>query len=88
LGVWNFNNYGIKCKRWVFEVLVEKDIESLNHANRVITTYQFLRYGSLISRGIIERKKWRQTAQISDEMDKEFSVWNDVFVNAVTCVYP
>jgi hypothetical protein len=67
----------------VFDVLVEKNIESLNHANSVITTCQFLRYGSLISRGVIERKKWRQTAQNSDEIDKEFSVWNDVFVDSV-----
>ena len=67
----------------VFEIFEEKGIESLNHANSVITSCQFLRYGALISRGIIERKKWRQTEQISDELDKEFSIWNDIFVDSV-----
>lgn len=67
----------------VYEVLKEKGIDSLNHANSVITSCQFLRYGSLISRGVIERKKWRQTTQISDSLDKEFSIWNDVFADSV-----
>jgi len=67
----------------VYEIFHEKGIESLNHANSVITSCQFLRYGSLISRGVIERKKWRQTTQMSDSLDKEFSIWNDVFVDSV-----
>lgn len=67
----------------VYEVLLANKIDSLNHANSVITSCQFLRYGALISRGIIERKNWGQTSQASDELDKEFSIWNDVFVDSV-----
>lgn len=67
----------------VYEVLSANDIDSLNHANSVITSCQFLRYGALISRGVIERKNWRQTPQSSDDIDKEYSVWNDVFTDSV-----
>lgn len=67
----------------VFNVLMENGVESLNHANSVITSCQFLRYGALISRGLIERKKLLQTPQMSDDIDKEYSIWNDVFVDSV-----
>ena len=76
------NRMELKAKD-LYEVLMANKIESLNHANSVITSCQFLRYGSLISRGVIERKQWRQTSQMSDDLDKEFSIWNDVFVDSI-----
>jgi len=67
----------------LYEVLKTKGIDSLNHANSVLTSCQFLRSGALISRGTIEKKKWRQTQQKSDVLDKDFGIWNDIFVDSV-----
>ena len=67
----------------VYEVLKANGVDSLNHANSVLTSCQFLRHGSLLSRGAIEKRDHKQTTQMSDELDKEFSIWNDVFVDSV-----
>jgi hypothetical protein len=67
----------------VFEVLQSKGVASIHHANSVITACQFLRIGSLVSRGAIERKKLYQTPQDSDAIDKRWGVWFDVFADSV-----
>lgn len=67
----------------VYEVLAEKGITELYHANSVLTASQFLRAGSLLSKGTVKRAKMFQTVQGSDEIDKEWSVWFDVFTDSV-----
>ena len=72
----------IPSKR-VFEILKDKGVEHIHHANSVITTCQFLRNGALISRGSIDRYGMFQTAQKSDQLDKNYGIWFDIFTDSV-----
>lgn len=63
--------------------LTEKGIRYLYHANTVATSITFLEYNGLMSRGAIEEKELHQTDQSSDELDKVFNVWNDIFLDTV-----
>lgn len=67
----------------VFSVLTEKGVAELHHANSVATACQFLRSKALMSRGTVERMGLMQTAQDSDEVDRRYSIWFDVFVDSV-----
>ncbi|MDT4956141.1 MAG: hypothetical protein QOJ02_4279 [Acidobacteriota bacterium] len=67
----------------VYEILKEKGVETLHHANSVITSCQFLRSGSLISRGTIQRNEMYQTPQKSDGLDIEYGIWFDIFTDSV-----
>lgn len=67
----------------VYEALTEKGIDELHHANSVATACQFLRSNSLMSRGTVERKGIAQTPQSSDDLDKRYGVWFDVFADSV-----
>ncbi|MUK47531.1 hypothetical protein GNP79_18495 [Aliivibrio fischeri] len=59
----------------------EKEILHLHHANTVATSVSFILSGGLLSRGDIEHSTLTQTIQESDEEDKEFDVWHDVFLD-------
>ena len=67
----------------VFEVLKEKGVDSICHANSVITACQFLRLKSLLSRGTVERKGLYQTSQKSDQLDQRLGIWFDIFTDSV-----
>lgn len=67
----------------VFEALSEKGVTELHHANSVATACQFIRSGSLLSRGSVERLGVAQTPQASDESDRRYSIWFDVFLDSV-----
>lgn len=67
----------------VYEILKNKGVASIYHANTVITSCQFLRNRSLLSRGTINRKGMYQTPQISDKNDRKFGIWFDVFTDSV-----
>jgi hypothetical protein len=67
----------------VYEVLESKGVDSVHHANSLITACQFLRQKSLLSRGSVDRRGIKQTAQSSDVTDKRMSVWFDVFTDSV-----
>lgn len=67
----------------LFELLSEKGIHHLYHANTVRTSRTFIEQGGLLSRGAVESKGLEQTPQSSDEIDKIFDVWNDVFLDTV-----
>ena len=67
----------------VYQVLADNGITEIHHANSVLTACQFLRAGSLLSRGSIERREMFQTAQTSDAIDQQYSVWFDVFADSV-----
>lgn len=67
----------------VFEVLSDKGVTALHHANSVATACQFIRARSLMSRGTVERLGLTQTRQSSDDLDKRYSVWFDVFLDSV-----
>jgi hypothetical protein len=67
----------------VFDVLAEKGVDSIHHVNNVMTACQFLRTGSLLSRGTALRRGLYQTPQTSDPLDKSFGIWFDVFTDSV-----
>jgi hypothetical protein len=67
----------------VIETLEAKGLTEIHHANSVLTSTQFLRHASLLSRGTIERRGYFQTEQSSDKLDKKYSLWFDVFTDSV-----
>ncbi|MFV1468037.1 hypothetical protein VBY75_10175 [Idiomarina sp. HB] len=67
----------------VFDALMDKGIDELHHANSVATACQFLRSRSLMSRGTVERLGVTQTPQSSDDLDKRYGIWFDVFADSV-----
>lgn len=67
----------------VYNVLQEKNIPYLYHANSVTTSCTFLTKGGLLSRGYVESRKLQQTPQASDEKDKQVGVWDDTFMDTV-----
>jgi hypothetical protein len=69
--------------REIRAMLEEKGVEFLYHANTVLTSLTFLKAGALLSRGYVEANGLVQTEQRSDAEDKEFDVWDHVFLDAM-----
>lgn len=67
----------------VFEVLSDKGVTQLHHANSVATACQFIRSKALLSRGSVDRLGLTQTPQKTDEADRRYSIWFDVFLDSV-----
>ncbi len=67
----------------VFDALIEKEIDEIHHVNSVATACQFIRSKSLMSRGTVERLGVTQTPQKSDDADKRYGIWFDVFADSV-----
>ena len=67
----------------LYDLLTEKGIHYLHHANTVSTSITFITQEGLMSRGGIESKGLFQSAQSSDDADKRFNVWNDIFLDSV-----
>lgn len=64
-------------------ILLAKQISHLYHVNSVATALTFLNNGGLLSRGTVEDLGLNQTAQESDEKDKELGVNYDIFFDSV-----
>jgi hypothetical protein len=62
-------------------LFVEKQVNWLYHANTVGTTITFIEQNGLISRHFVEASNLRQTPQSSDEADRQFDVFDDVFLD-------
>ncbi len=67
----------------ILDVLREKGVDALYHANTVQTSCTFLQQGHLLSRGTIEERGLAQTPQQSDRLDKKYGLWYDVFLDGV-----
>ncbi len=67
--------------RELYELFEEKGVKKLFHANTVATSITFLEEGGLLSRDWIERNERYQTPQSSDDIDKIFDVFDDVFID-------
>lgn len=67
----------------VYGILKDNGVKAIYHANSVITSCQFLRAGSLLSRGTVERQGLYQSAQRSDQIDKKYGIWFDIFADCV-----
>ena len=65
----------------LYKFFLEKGINKLFHANTVTTSISFILKGGLLSRGSIENSGLPQTPQKSDSIDKEYNVWNDIFLD-------
>lgn len=63
------------------ECLKANEIWQLCHANTVASSISFILAGGLLSRGDVERRNIYQTPQGSDQIDKDYDVWDDVFLD-------
>lgn len=64
-------------------ILSAKGARTLFHANTVGTSCSFLQLGGLASRALVEGRGLRQTPQDTDDSDKHFGIWNDVFTDTI-----
>lgn len=67
----------------LYKFLESKNFRFFFHANTVRTSCTFIEHKGLISRGCIESNGLTQTSQQSDEIDKQFNVWNDTFFDLI-----
>ena len=67
----------------VKQVLREKGVKYLYHANSVLTSISYLENGGLMSREYVEECDYPQTPQVTDDTDKEFEIYNDIFLDSV-----
>jgi len=71
----------------VYNVLKGKNIHNLYHANTVTTSCTFLKLGGLASRGYVADLGLPQTSQYTDDIDKKYGIWYDVFTDTVDIHY-
>lgn len=74
------DEYNLNPKE-IFQILREKKIEYLHHANTLSTSLTFIENRALLSRHYVEENRLYQTFQKSDIEDKKFDVWDYVFVD-------
>lgn len=67
----------------LYELLSEKNIFYLHHANTLSTSLTYIEQKGLMSRGAVEDKNLFQTILSSDERDKVFCVWYDIFLDSL-----
>lgn len=67
----------------LYDFLYSKGIRKFFHANTVVTSCTYIEHKGLMSRGFVERYGFNQTEQPSDQLDKKFDVWNDIFLDIV-----
>jgi hypothetical protein len=71
----------------IYRILREIGAGKLYHANSVSTSCTFLEEGGLLSRRYVESHELRQTPQPSDQIDKEYSIWDLIFLDHVDIHY-
>jgi len=76
------SKYDLDATR-VFDVLSNKDIKNVYHANTVSTSITFLNNQHLLSRRYVDENDLFQTKQYSDKKDKRFDIWDDIFLDAM-----
>lgn len=67
----------------LYDFLSGRGYKYFFHANTVRTSCTLIRQGGLFSRGEIATRKLPMTPQSSDDIDKLFDVWNDIFLDIV-----
>ena len=67
----------------IHDILLGKEISNLFHANTLLTSLTFFKHKSLLSREYVENNKLEQTSQYSDELDKEYGIFNDIFMDTI-----
>jgi hypothetical protein len=67
----------------VYDVLFKIGATHLHHANTVATSCTFLENAALLSRGYVENHGLTQTPQGSDALDRQYGIWDGVFLDHV-----
>ena len=67
----------------ILEILRNKGVAELYHANSVTTACTYLQQGALMSRQCVVDQGLVQTDQYSDSIDKKYGVLNDIFLDGV-----
>jgi len=70
----------IKSKE-LLNLLLGKGVNFFHHANTVKTSLTFIDQGAMMSRAYVEANGLTQTSQSSDAVDKEFDIWDVVFLD-------
>lgn len=69
--------------REIKQVLIDKGVTHLYHANTVATACTFIENNGLLSRGAVNDLGLYQTSQATDETDNDFDVFYDIFFDSV-----
>ena len=67
----------------LYNFLSGRKIKYFFHANTVKTSCTLIEQKGLLSRGEITRRMLSMTEQTSDDIDKIYNVWNDIFFDIV-----
>ena len=67
----------------VKRILLMHNVDKLYHVNTVVTSLTFLNNNGLLSREYVEKMHLQQSAQESDETDKYWGIYNDIFFDSV-----
>jgi hypothetical protein len=65
----------------IYEVLKDKGVTSIYHANSVIASCHFLRNRCLLSRGSVDKLGLFQTSKISKLIGRNYGIWDDIFAD-------
>jgi hypothetical protein len=65
----------------ILNLLKKRGVEFLYHANTMKTSLTFIREKALLSRKFVEENNLTQTPQFTDALDKEFRIWDSVFLD-------
>jgi hypothetical protein len=67
----------------IYEILKDKGVTSIYHANSVMSACSFLQNRCLLSRGSMDKSGLLQTSQISAKTGRNYGIWDDVFTDSV-----
>jgi hypothetical protein len=76
------DNYYIPPKT-LYHLLKDKGVNYFYHANTVLTSLTFIENRALLSRAYVENNNLTQTPQKSDNDDKRYDVWDNVFLDGL-----
>lgn len=65
------------------QVLLNKNVQHLYHTNTVETSISFLKCNGLMSRGYCQDKNLPQTYQYTDNSDKRYGIFYDIFFDSI-----
>lgn len=65
----------------IYQMLKNKGVEYLHHANTLATSITFIENRALLSRHYVEINNLYQTPQDSDDDDKKYNVWDSIFLD-------
>ena len=64
-------------------VLESNNVKEVYHVNTVVTSLTFLKNNGIMSREYVEKTGLPQSPQESDEIDRKWGIYNDIFFDSV-----